>query len=100
MAIDIGRRQFISALGGAAVTWPCMASAQQARKLPTVGFFGADAAVWSPWTAAFVKRLGELGWIENRTVAIEYRWNGGRPERIAEIAGEFMELLQNGTAAI
>ena len=92
MAIGIGRRQFISALGGAAAAWPVAAHAQQARKLPTIGFFGADPAVWSPWTAAFVKRLGELGWIENRTVTIEYRWNGGRPERIAEIAAEFIRL--------
>ena len=52
----------------------------------------ADPAVWSPWTAAFVKRLGELGWIENRTVTIEYRWNEGRPERIAEIGAEFIRL--------
>ena len=92
MAIGIGRRRFISALGGTVALWPLLARAQEARKLPTVGFFGADAAVWGPWTTAFVKRLGELGWIENRTVAIEYRWNEGRPERIAEIAAEFVRL--------
>src|SRR5206468_513762 len=44
----------------------------------------------SPWTAAFVQRLGELGWIEGRTIAIEYRWSEGRPERDAEIAAEFV----------
>jgi putative tryptophan/tyrosine transport system substrate-binding protein len=92
MAIGIGRRQFISALGAGAAAWPLTVRAQQARKLPTVGFMGADAAVWSPWTAAFVKRLAELGWIENRTVTIEYRWNEGRRERMAEIAAEFVRL--------
>ena len=53
---------------------------------------GANASVWRPWTAAFVERLLELGWIEGRTIAIEYRWSEGRPERIAEIAAEFVRL--------
>jgi putative ABC transport system substrate-binding protein len=47
---------------------------------------------WSPWTAAFIQRLHELGWTEGQTVAIEYRWNEGQPERIAEIAAEFIRL--------
>jgi hypothetical protein len=83
MAIGIGRRQFTSALVGAAV-WPLAARAQQLGKLPTIGVLGADATVWSPWTAAFVARLSELGWTEGRTVAIEYRWSEGRPERVAK----------------
>ena len=90
MAIDIGRRQFISRLGGVAVAWPLAARAQQAGKLPTIGFLGADAAAFAPWTAAFVARLGELGWIEGKTVAIEYRWSEGRSERYSEIAAEFV----------
>jgi putative tryptophan/tyrosine transport system substrate-binding protein len=63
-------------LGGAAVTWPAVARAQQpTAKLPTIGFLGtAAASAWAPWTAAFVQRLRELGWIEGRTVAIQYRW--------------------------
>ena len=85
------RREFITLLGGAAV-WPLAARAQQAGKLPTIGFLGADAAAFSPWTAAFVARMRELGWIEGRTIAIEYRWSEGRPERYAEIAAEFVRL--------
>jgi putative ABC transport system substrate-binding protein len=46
----------------------------------------------SQWTAAFVRRLGELGWTEGRTIAIEYRWAEGRTERFAEIAAEFVRL--------
>ncbi len=86
------RRDFISLAGGAAACWPFAARAQQAAKLPTIGFLGADASAFSPWTAALVGRLRELGWIEGHTIAIEYRWSEGRPERYAEIAAEFVRL--------
>jgi putative ABC transport system substrate-binding protein len=77
------RRTFIAALGSAAA-WPVVARALQARKLPTIGFLGSGtAAALGGWTAAFMKRLGELGWIEGTTVAIEYRWAEGRNERSA-----------------
>ena len=87
------RREFILALGGATASWPLAARAQQGGKRPTIGFLGAASpAGWATWTAAFVQRLGELGWIEGRTVAIEYRWAEGRKERFAEIAAEFVRL--------
>jgi len=86
------RRTFIAAIGGVAA-WPVVARAQQPGKLPTIGFLGAaTASAWSPWVAAFVQRLPELGWVEGRTVAIEYRWAEGRSERYAEIAAEFVRL--------
>ena len=86
------RREFITLLGGA-VAWPLSARAQQPGKLPTIGFLGASTSSnWSHWTAAFVQRLRELGWIEGRTVAIEYRWAEGRSERYAEFAAEFVRL--------
>jgi hypothetical protein len=74
------RREFIAGLGGAAA-WPLGAIAQPPGKLPTIGFLGADAAVFSPWTAAFVARLRELGWVEGHTIAIEYRWSQGRTQK-------------------
>jgi putative tryptophan/tyrosine transport system substrate-binding protein len=86
------RREFIVGLGGAAV-WPLVARAQQPAKPPTIGLLGAaTSASWSKWTGAFVQRLRELGWIEGRTVAIEYRWAEGSGERAAEFAAEFMRL--------
>jgi putative ABC transport system substrate-binding protein len=86
------RREFITLLGGASA-WPLAVSAQQGAKRPTIGFLGAASpAGWATWTAAFVQRLGELGWIEGRTLAIEYRWAEGRKERFAEIAAEFVQL--------
>jgi putative ABC transport system substrate-binding protein len=67
--------------------------AQQSAKLPTIGFLGANAAsTMRQWTDVFVQRLRELGWIEDRTVTIEYRWAEGRSERYAEIAAEFVRL--------
>ena len=92
MKNQIRRREFITLLSGAA-SWPLAARAQQAGKLPTIGYLGtASPAAWGQWTAGFVQRLRELGWIEGRTVAIEYRWAEGRNERFAEIAAEFVRL--------
>jgi putative tryptophan/tyrosine transport system substrate-binding protein len=86
------RRDFLLALGGAAA-WPLAARAQQPGKLPTVGFLGASTpSTWGPWVDAFAQRLRELGWIEGRTVTVEYRWAEGRNERYAEIAAEFVRL--------
>ncbi len=90
MTIGIGRRQFISALGGTAFAWPLSARGQQ-PKLATIGLLTPDVSSWGAWTAAFAERLSQLGWIEGRTVAIEYRWSEGRPERVAEIAAEFVQ---------
>ena len=102
----IRRRDFVTLLGGAAVTWPLAARAQQPGKIPTIGYLGtAAASAWAPWTAAFVQRLHELGWIDGRTVAIQYRWAEGRSERSAEIAAEFVRLkvdviVTGGNAAV
>jgi putative ABC transport system substrate-binding protein len=86
------RREFITLLGSA-TAWPLAARAQRpSGKLPTIGFMGPDAAVYAPLTAVFAARLRELGWIEGRSVAIEYRWSEGRSERDAEIAAEFVRL--------
>src|SRR5262245_10939408 len=93
MTVTIGRRELLTALGGAVAAWPRTARAQPAAKLPTIGSLGtAAASAWAPWTAAFVQRLHELGWIDGRTVAIQYRWAEGRSERLAEIAAEFVRL--------
>ena len=87
------RREFITLLGGAAAMWPMAAQAQQPAKLPTIGFLGGTTpSTMGEWVPAFVQRLRELGWIEGRTVAIEYRWAEGRSERFAEVAAEFVRL--------
>jgi putative tryptophan/tyrosine transport system substrate-binding protein len=106
MASDIGRRKFLAALGGAAAAWPLAARAQQPGKLPTVGFLvSGTPASHGQWFAGLAQRLRELGWIEGRTVAIEYRWAEGRTERAAEIAAEFVQrkvdvIVTAGTAFV
>jgi putative ABC transport system substrate-binding protein len=86
----IRRREFIALLGSMATGWP-FAAHSQASKLPTIGFMGDRASVYLPWTTVLAERLRELGWIEGRTVAIEYRWSEGKSERVAEIAAEFVQ---------
>ena len=87
------RRQFLCIVGGAAGAWPLLVRAQQSTKPPTIGFLGTSTpAAWSPWIAAFVQRLRELGWIQGRTVVIEVRWAEGKSERFAEIAAELVRL--------
>ena len=91
------RRDFITLLGGTAATWPLVARAQQ-HKLPIIGYLGATtAAAQKSWADAFHQGLGELGWIQGRTVTIEYRWGEGRSERTAEVAAE---LVQSGVDVI
>jgi putative ABC transport system substrate-binding protein len=101
----VNRRYCITLLGGAAA-WPLAAWAQQAGRPPTIGFLvPGTPSSHGPWFAALVQRLRELGWIEGRTVAIEYRWAEGRTERFDEIAAEFVRrkvdvIVTSATAAI
>jgi putative ABC transport system substrate-binding protein len=92
MAIYIRRRELIAVLGGSAATWPLAARAQQAGKLPTIGFLAASPSIESQRVAAFVQRLRELAWIDGRNLAIEYRWAEGRNERYTEAAAELVRL--------
>jgi putative ABC transport system substrate-binding protein len=88
----VRRREFITLLGSAAA-WPLAARAQPSAKMPTIGYLGGGGPTGQrAWVDAFVQRLRELGWIEGRTVAIEYRWGEGRADRYAEIAAEFVHL--------
>jgi putative ABC transport system substrate-binding protein len=99
------RRKFITVLACAAASWPLATPAQQ-TKLPTVAILGTGSATTQgQWNAALIQRLGELGWVEGRTVAIEVRWAEGRNDRFAEIAAEFVQrkadvIVAAGTAPV
>ena len=85
------RREFIALLSGAAVGWARAGHTQQAGNLPLIGFLGAGSlASWHRDVDAFDHRLRELGWIDGRTVTVEYRWAEGHSERYAAIAAEFV----------
>src|SRR5262245_66443699 len=90
MTAKMKRRQFITLLGGAAAAWPLAARAHQPA-MPVIGLIVAGTPLsHGQWVAAFVQRLRELGWIEGRTIAIEYRRGEGRNERLAELAAQFV----------
>lgn len=87
------RRDFMTLVGGAAAAWPLTVRAQSPAKPPIIGYLSPDSAsVQSQWTAAFVRRLHELGWIDGSTVEIEYRWAEGNAERMNELAAELVRL--------
>ena len=97
----MGHRTFLATLGIAVIAVlalvilaaPPASEGQQAAKPPTIGFLGAATpSAWDHWVAPFVQRLRELGRIEGRNIAIEYRWAEGSGERAAEIAAEFVRL--------
>src|SRR6516162_9299535 len=91
----IARRDFITLLGGAAAAWPVAARAQPMERVRRVGVLmgvAANNALGQARVKAFQQQLQQLGWIEGRNIAIEYRWGEGRTERFAEIMAEFVRL--------
>jgi putative ABC transport system substrate-binding protein len=89
MAIPTRRREFILALGGAAVTWPVAARAQQAP-MPAVGFLHSASVRNFELVNAFREGLASAGYVEGRNVAIEYRWAESQLDRLPALAADLV----------
>ena len=86
------RREFITLLSGAAAAWPLVARAQQAGKIYRIGFLWDSPDAFLDALEAFRQGLRDLGYVEGRNIAIEYRWAEGKPERMRELAEELVRL--------
>ena len=86
------RRDLITLVGGAVAVWPLAARAQQPGKVARIGYLAANLAALPKQPEAFRQGLRELGWIEGRNIAIDYRDAQGKPERLPALAAELVAL--------
>jgi ABC-type uncharacterized transport system substrate-binding protein len=102
---QLKRREFIALLGGAAVAWPLAARAQQAGKTPRIGYIRAGTPNNDPFREEFVRGMRDLGYVEGRNIAYEFRHYGDDVESIAPLISDLLRakvdiIVAGGTAAV
>ena len=103
MAIDIGRRQFISALGGATVAWPLAARAQQSPpKIPVIGvlWHASSAEEEGVWLSIMQQAMNDLGYVEGKNIVLEHRFPAENPERFRTLARELVDRKVDAIVAV
>jgi putative tryptophan/tyrosine transport system substrate-binding protein len=105
MASHIGRRKFLATLGGAAAAWPLAARAQQAGKTPRVGYIRAGTLDNDPYREEFVRGMRDLGYVEGRNIAYEFRHYGDDAESIPALISDLLKakvdiIVVGGAAAV
>jgi putative ABC transport system substrate-binding protein len=89
------RRDFIAGIAGLAAAWPCAAHAQQSA-IPVIGYLGSGSATTSAsFVAPFRLGLSEIGWVEGRNVAIEFRWAEDQYDRLPGLAADLVSRRVN-----
>ncbi|MFL6797934.1 MAG: ABC transporter substrate-binding protein, partial [Xanthobacteraceae bacterium] len=90
---QLQRREFITLLGATATAWPLAARAQQSRKIPRIGvLLSGTPASYSTRVKVLLEGLRDHGYVEGRTIAIEWRWTQDNAERLPELAAELVGL--------
>src|SRR4051794_32472301 len=95
MGDQMRRREFITLLGGAVVTWPLVARAQQSNLMHRIGVimgFPEGDPYGQAYVLAMRQKLESLGWVENSNIRIDYRWAGGDPEKARALAKELIAM--------
>jgi putative ABC transport system substrate-binding protein len=103
MVFEIGRRELITALGGAALAWPFAARAQQGERIRRIGLLqglAADDPVAQANNAAFLQGLQQLGWTDGRNVHIDFRFGAGNAADIRKYASELVALAPDVILAV
>src|SRR5499427_1957204 len=91
MAVTIGRRELLVALGGAAAAWPLAARAQQGERMPVIGFLNVvSPEMFAGRLQGFHRGLKDAGYVEGENVAIVYRWAENQADRLPELAAELV----------